>query len=136
MKRILTILLILAATWLIIRALFTNKPQDGMQNAKEDYKMEAPALVAEFIADEAASNEKYLNKILLVTGTVAETSKGRQGNPAVVLKSNDVSFGVKCELDPLSDHKRREFQNGERITLKGLCAGLLNDVVLVRCVEQ
>jgi hypothetical protein len=136
MKKILLFLLVLAAIGVGVGLMMYNKPHENMQSAKADLAVQAEALFAEFSTDEAAANEKYLNKIVAVNGTVADATKDDKGNTSVQLESGDMLFGVKCELDPLSKHKRTEFQKGEKVTLKGVCTGYLSDVVMVRCVEE
>ncbi len=136
MKKIFLFLLVLAAIGIGVGLMMYNKPHENMQSAKADLQVQADALFTEFTSDEAAANEKYLNKIVAVTGTVADASKDDKGNISVQLESGDMMFGIKCEMDPLSEHKRTEFQKGEKVTLKGVCSGYLSDVVMVRCVEE
>jgi hypothetical protein len=135
MKKILLIGLTIAVIGIGIGLMMYNKPHENMANAKVDASIEAPALFSAFSTDEAAANEKYLNKTVAVTGTVSET-KNENGAVSVMLASDDLMFGVKCELDALSEHKRKEFQSGEKVTFKCICTGYLSDVVLTRCVEQ
>ncbi|MCB0521483.1 MAG: hypothetical protein H6577_25635 [Lewinellaceae bacterium] len=135
MKKVFLFLLVLAVIGVGVGWMMYNKPHENMENAKADMQADAKALFAAFSNDEAGANEKYLNKIVAVSGTVADASKDEGGNTSVMLESEDMMFGVKCELDPLSAHKRTEFQKGEQVTMKCICTGYLSDVVMVRCVE-
>ena len=114
---------------------FYNKPHQNIGRAKADFKMTAPALFSTFEADEAAANEKYLGKIIEVSGTVQDVKKEEDGLTSITLESEDLVFGVICQLDGQSIPKRTVFNPGEQVTFKGICTGLLMDVVLVRCVE-
>ena len=107
-----------------------------MVRAKADVAISAPDLFAEFSADEATANTSYLDKVIQVEGTVKEVSQSADGLTKVTLESGDDMFGVICQLDQLSEHKRTDFQTGESVTFKGKCTGMLMDVVLVRCVEN
>ncbi len=112
-----------------------NKPHENMNRAKADMAISAPELFSAFSDDEAAANEKYLDKVIEVTGTVASFSTSPEGLMKVTLDSGDEMFGVICQMDELTEHSRREFTPGETVNLKGKCTGMLMDVVLVRCVE-
>ncbi|HMQ60108.1 MAG TPA: hypothetical protein PKE06_05525 [Flavilitoribacter sp.] len=112
-----------------------NKPHKNMNRAAADFKMESAALFSDFETDEAGANTKYLDKVIEVTGVVRSVSKEDDGIISVTLATDDELAGVICQLDELTTHKRTEFQAGEKVTFKGICTGMLMDVVLVRCVE-
>lgn len=112
-----------------------NKPHQNIKKASSDFKLNATELFGAFETDETAANEKYLDKIVEVSGAVREVSTDDAGLVSVTLDTDGGMFGVICKMDELTEHKRTEFQTGETITLKGMCTGMLMDVVLVRCVE-
>lgn len=111
-----------------------NKPHENMHRKAPDYSMSATELFQEFEADEAAANEKYLDKVVEVRGEVQDISTDEQGITTVTL-STEGMFGIICKLDELTDHSRTDFEVSEQVTFKGICTGMLMDVVLVRCVE-
>ncbi len=112
-----------------------NKPHQNIQKASADVTVDASTLYSEYESDENAANEKYLGKIVAVSGVVRETSTDETGSVKVMLESGSEMGGIICELDPLSEHKRKTFQSGEQVSFKGKCDGVLMDVVLTRCVE-
>lgn len=112
-----------------------NKPHQNIENAHADLQVSASELFAEFEADETQANQKYLEKIVQVEGEIKDISTNDHGQVSLTLKSNSDMFGVICEMDDLTEHKRTEFSVGETVSLKGICTGMLMDVVLVRCVE-
>lgn len=105
-----------------------------MDKAKVDVALEASELFTAFETNEAEANEKYLDKIIKVSGTVKEVSTDDKGNISVTLESGSEMFGVVCQMDDLTKHAKTNFEPGEQITFKGVCTGMLMDVVLVRCV--
>lgn len=135
MKKIFLYLLLLALLGAAVGYYLWNKPHQNIQAASVDANVTAAQLFAAFEQDEAKANEKYLDKIIQVSGRIADSSTGTEGQIKITLESDDPLFGVICELDPLSEHKRTSFLPGETILLKGKCTGKLMDVVLVRCVE-
>ena len=112
-----------------------NKPHKDIKKSTADLKIEANQLLTDFEENEAEANTTYLDKLIEVTGTVREVSKDEEGNVSVILESENPLAGVICQLDNLTAHDKTSFESGEKVAFKGLCTGMLMDVVLVRCVE-
>jgi hypothetical protein len=136
MKKITLLVGILAVIGIGIGVMMYNKPHQNIKSAKADVSINAAELFAAYETDEAAANAQYLDKMIEVKGKVVEVKEGEDGNIGVTLDGGGMMFGVICELDNLTDHKRTEFPVGEEVTFKGICTGMLMDVVLVRCVEM
>ena len=134
MKKLLIIGAILAVAGLAAGYYMYNKPHEDIRSAKADYTMTAQELFAAYEANETEANQKYLGKMIQVTGTVQAAKKDEEGKTGIALTGGDM-FGVICKLDDFSEPKRTAFQPGEQVTFKGECTGMLMDVVLVRCVE-
>ncbi len=133
MKRILIALLALALIGAGVGYYLWNKPHQNMATAKTDLAIDAATLFADYNADEAACNAKYLEKVIAVTGKVKEVTSD-EGNIKVSLETGS-DFGVRCVLSTTSTHARTNFSPGETVTLKGTCNGLNFDVELSNCVE-
>lgn len=112
-----------------------NKPHQNMASAKADLQISANDLFTDFEADEAVANSKFLDKIIDISGTVRSVSKEGE-TISVTLDSGDDMAGIICQLDNLTQHKRTTFEPGENVRFKGICSGMLMDVVLIRCVEN
>lgn len=112
-----------------------NKPFKNINKAKPDFELTSQALFAEFENDEESANQKFLDKVIQVQGQVVASETDADGLTTVSLQGGGMMFGIICKLDPLSTHKRTQFEPGEAVTLKGICAGMLMDVILDRCVE-
>jgi hypothetical protein len=134
MKRILIAVVALMLIGAGIGFYLYNMPHQNIERARAAFDISAPDLFKDFESDEQAANEKYLDEIVQVTGTVQGVETKDDGLVSVTLQG-DGMFGVVCELDQMAEHDRLEFNAGEQVTLKGKCTGKLMDVVLVRCVE-
>lgn len=134
MKRIIIIILAIALVGGIIAYQMYNKPHKDMTSAESDISIEASELLKAFETDESAANQQYNDKVIAVSGKVADVGN-EDGIVKVTLDAGNPLGGVICQLDELSEHDRTDFEIGETVTLKGLCTGYLMDVVLVRCVE-
>jgi len=134
MKRVFIIGLLLTIAGLGVGFMIYNKPHQNMESAAPDFKMPATKLFTEFNANEAKANEQYLDKVIEVKGIVQSVSE-EDGKVSITLDAGGLLGGVMCQLDGLSEHKRKTFEVGEIVQFKGRCTGMLMDVVLVRCVE-
>jgi hypothetical protein len=134
LKKALLALLVLVLIGLATGLYLWNKPHEDIAAAKPDLLIAATDLFSAFETDEAAANAKYLDKLVEVVGTVAESEINEDGSVRVVLETGGM-FGVACSLDPLAKHLRTAFPVGEQIRLKGRCSGYNLDVQLDRCVE-
>ena len=106
-----------------------NKPQQNIKQASA-ISINATDLFNAYALNEMEANKTYINKVVAVTGEVSNVGTNNEGKTVVLLKSDDLMFGVNCTLEVAAPIK-----NGETITLKGLCTGFLTDVVLIRCYK-
>lgn len=128
---VLAFLLVCTALYLLLR----QSHDPGMRGKKPDLSVEAPTLFADFVADESAANEKYLNKVLVVTGTVQGFVSKNSGPPTLRLETNSTLGSIECDFDQQTEHRRQEFPIGEPIKLKCICMDFYRDLKLVNCVE-
>lgn len=133
-KYILYGVILVAVVGAVVAYRMYNKPFANMEKAEADATIDAQALYADFEADEAAANTKYLGKVVEVSGTVKEVKKDEAGKISIILDSGNELAAIVCELDELTQHPKTDFAAGEQIKVKGNCTGILMDVVLVRCV--
>lgn len=135
MKKVLRYGLPLLLIGILAAYFIYNKPHKNMTKTEADISVSAFDLFTEFEQNEAKANEKYLEKVILVEGEIRDVSTNETGNVSLTLKSSSDMFGVICQMDDLTEHERTDFSVGETVSLKGICTGMLMDVVLVRCVE-
>ncbi len=112
-----------------------HKPHKNIIKANVDIEINAIELFSAYEQDEAQANNRFLDKIIQVTGTVKEVNEEENGMLSLVLETGDALFGIICQFDAMTKHGRTTFEIGESVKLKGLCTGKLLDVVMVRCVE-
>lgn len=111
-----------------------NKPHQNMAKAKVEVTTSSTDLFAEYEANETTANEKFLGKIVEVTGVIQEVQMDG-AEKKLILEGDGMMFGVICNMDELIDTHRTDFKAGNSVTLKCTCSGLLMDVVMKRCVE-
>lgn len=125
MKRVVILLLVLGAIGAGIGFYMYNKPVASLANKKPDVEVSASQIVTDYEADEKAADAKYLGKIVLVNGTIAEIAT-EEGSKKIHLATDNPISMVICELE--DDKKAEEWKAGDEIKIKGLCSGYLSDV--------
>ena len=137
MKKILPVVLLLALLGAAYVYFFMyNKEKTDLSTVSANVTISAPELLAQYAADEAKANALYLNKVIAVKGSIAESpSADDKGIVSIMLKGDDTG-GVNCELsEAASKEPINSYQAGQEITIKGTCSGSNGiDVVLSQCV--
>ena len=116
-----------------IGAYLFYKPSDQVVRGKADHTLTASQLFAEFTRDEDQANAAYLNKILSVTGQIAEIGEADSLGVTLVLKTDGL-FGINCQLPAVEEVN--DLHPGDEVTVKGLCTGFLMEVVLIKCTIE
>lgn len=109
---------------------------DKVEDLKSILNIDAKELYNAFDRDEDLANKSYLDKVLEVNGQVDTVMKNENGGLVIVLSTGGEMGSVTAELDPSIKLDHETFNKGEKITVKGVCAGKLIDVVLNRCIVK
>jgi hypothetical protein len=103
-----------------------------LQSEKADLAIGADQLLAQFQEDEAKANATYLDKVVVVEGTIASVET--LGTKNITLETEDMLAAIVCEMTDSFD--ATAVAKGDRIRIKGQCTGFLADVILVKCVIE
>lgn len=133
-KSIMLLIVILSVSSGIWYALseYNRKPADLSQK-KADIALSAPELLKIFTEDETRANTLYLDKVISVKGTVKSVEKNDKGVYIVALSEADMAASISCQFDERHNEAAAKLKQGDQITVKGMCTGVLIDVVLVQC---
>ena len=131
-KKITAALLILAAAGASYGWYQYQKAPPDIRNEKAGIEIAAVELLKEFQQNETASNTKYVDKVLIVTGTVTEVQTDSSGQATVYLQTNDLLSAVTCSFYQ-NDESIKKIKAGSPARIKGICTGMLTDVVLNKC---
>jgi hypothetical protein len=136
MKKLILITISATVIAAIVGFLLYNKPHRDTASATSDFVVEAPALLQEFTQNEAAANEKYLDKVVAVKGKVKLMTPDDEGNLNLILDAADEMAGVICTIPKADAESAAGVKEGDEVVVKGVCTGVLMDVVLIRCVVE
>lgn len=130
-KKIITALIILA---LAAGSYGWYQYQKAPPDIRKESGVEITAveLLKEFQQNETAANAKYVDKVLVVTGTVTGMQTDSSGQATVFLQTNDLLSAVTCSFYK-DDEGVKKLNTGSAARIKGVCTGMLSDVVLNKC---
>ncbi|NQV52932.1 MAG: hypothetical protein HQ500_07100 [Flavobacteriales bacterium] len=103
--------------------LFASCGHDDTSNEEAAYTLTVEEVVNAFLEDEGASNLKYNDLIIEVSGPVMEVIK-ENGMITGLKLSNDEFNIVNCTFQNPVEPARAE---GGSVTVKGICSGFLGD---------
>jgi len=123
------------------------QPHRDVRSAKTDYQVVAKQIVDEYLKDQLAANDKYLqeegdSKIIEVTGIIAAISEDFNNQKVVLIKSPNEPAGVSCTFSSETNKNAEKLKIGDRVTIKGVIrsgAGydedmeLYEDVIMEKC---
>lgn len=131
-KQILLIGLVIAGALGIIAYSQYNKKVESVEKMEIEVEITAEDLLNNYDENEANSNTMYLDKVILVTGKVADVKIDENKKSIFLETGNDLS-NIICQLE---DSTQDLPSIGETVKIKGICTGFLMDVVIVRAIIQ
>lgn len=138
MKKIIRIiaalLIIIALGSFIAWKALMNAPKASAAEKPIDISIAAQALYQEYSADEVAGDKKYISQVIQVKGKITDLYEDEQGAPVALLGLDNEDFGgILCTFEVNQKEKLSHKTIGDSIIVKGICSGLLMEVVLNRC---
>lgn len=112
-------------------------PEDTTATTPEPtaVKVEAGALILEYMVDEAASDTAYKNQLLEITGLVESTGENEQAIPYAMLGGGGETeqFSVQCLFTAEDKSAVEAMQIGSTATIQGTCNGYEENVIVSGC---
>jgi len=136
MNRISKYVLIFISAGIIIGIIYFSvipEPRVDMSCEESIYHVDASSLFSEYVANKEPADEKYLHKRLQVNGTISEMTVNNDGLVSVSLTGGDTSFGIVCAIHESDTTSIKKKNVGDKITIKGICTGIVLDVMLMDC---
>ncbi len=121
------IILLVIAGWMYYQY---QKPRADVNTITATYFVLAEKIYQDFVTNEALANQKYVGKVLEITGAVSE-AQVTDGAAMVLLAAGDEAGGVNCSFQKTTVIMPVK---GQTITIKGRCTGFLMDVNLSEAV--
>jgi len=129
------------AALLLVFVLLAFGSMESEESVEQDSSTAAPAvyvsaskLFADYDANEVSADEKYKDRVLVVSATIKDIGKDIMDTMYVTLETTDDSFGgVQCMF--ADEHKSHvaSAAKGQQVTIRGRCDGKLMNVLLRGC---
>lgn len=110
-----------------------NRRKPDTAGIKASVSKAAAELVKAFEADEEKANKEYNDKVVSIQGTIVKVERN-DSTQTVLLAGESAMAGVVCQFDPVYNKQLEALKPGQVVKVKGVCTGVLMDVILVRCV--
>lgn len=107
-----------------------NRKPASTSDLSAEISISAADLLKAFADDELTANVRFNDRVIEVSGTVISSDVGEDGRTEVLLDTGDPLANVSCSFEPGTEPQWRA---GTEARVKGICTGMLMDVVLVRC---
>lgn len=120
------VLIAITAVWYVNFFLPTQKTD---MHKQKGIPVTSSILVAAYKANEAEAAAKYTDKIIDITGVVVDVKT--DSLTAITLSSSDIMTNVYCTLNSSIPNPPT---NGSTITIRGICVGILNDVLVKNAI--
>ncbi len=111
-----------------------NKSHKNLNEITADYILKPEIFLNEFEADETKAQTKYLNKVIQLEAQLLEIQKVGAQTIWILATGNPMS-NIQCEMDErYIDNVKDKVNTGSTVTIQGICAGKLMDIVLNQAV--
>jgi hypothetical protein len=123
------ILLICLAGWGLY---VIDKPHHNVEGEDAVATQTATDMYKEFSMNESRANQKWLGKVVEVTGKISSISEAGKYISVNLMATTD--GGVNCSVLKSDLPADEKLNKGDSVTVKGKCTGFLMDVNLADCV--
>jgi hypothetical protein len=110
-----------------------NRSHTDTSYLKPVFTKTAFELVKEFESGEDSANKIYNDKILSVHGRIIKIENNDSMHNVLLMGTSAMS-GVFCQFEKNDPGVFEKKKVGDEIRVKGVCTGVLLDVILNRCV--
>lgn len=133
-KKIVYLVLILVLAGVTTGIYLWNKPHRNIAAAKEDFTLAAADFYKEYSTDENSGNLKYLNKVIVVSGTIAELQLENPDEPTIALETGAEGSTINCGFKKEFYNDLKSLKTGDIVKIKGKCDGIsMFGIVITQC---
>ena len=119
---------------LVIAVTFINREEkDSVLESEADFSLSAAELIDAFSEDEMAADALYGGKVLEVLGAVKRMT-GDESAPILVIGDTIRDISISCYLQTETPQQYAGLERGEVVKVKGICNGMLTDIMLDRTI--
>lgn len=106
-----------------------SETHTATENVKADYTISAAALIKEFATNDTATNKKYSDKMLAVTGNTSAVEILPDSTSTIKFEDSTGSYAI-FSLEKNEFDKVKIIKQGDAVSLKGVCSGSIFSEIL------
>lgn len=99
------------------------------ENLKADYTVNSVDLIKEFLANDTATNKKYLDKTMVVNGNTSVVEILADSTSTIRFADSTGSYAI-FSLEKTELPKVKNIKTGDAVSLKGVCSGSIFSDIL------
>jgi tRNA_anti-like len=99
------------------------------KDVKADYTLTADDLIREFMGNDTATNRKYLDKMLVVTGKASAIELKEDSTSTISFADSTGSYAI-FSLEKNQYERVKTIKQGDAVSLKGVCSGSIFSEIL------
>jgi tRNA_anti-like len=116
-------------SFMFIQNYLEKQTFEDTASVKADYTISANELIKEFITNDTATNKKYLEKTLAITGNASSVEVLADSTSTIQFADSTGSYAIfSLEKDQLE--KVKTIKTGDPVSLKGVCSGSIFSEIL------
>ena len=109
------------------------KPHRSVKREEAAYRLTVKQLVDSFSNDETRANNLYAGRVVEVEGRLKEMILN-DSTLILLMGDSAQTTGVSCYLNRDQKQKYTSLRRGENVRVKGICNGMLLDIVMDKCI--
>ncbi len=113
----------------LIEKKLMSETHTATENVKADYTIGAAELIKEFTANDTATNKKYSDKMLAVTGNTSAVEILPDSTSTIKFEDSTGSYAI-FSLEKNQFDKVKTIKQGDAVSLKGVCSGSIFSEIL------
>lgn len=107
-----------------------NRTNKDFSKVKADYRITVSEIIKEYETNDSTADQKYLGKIIELTGNVKKMEQDSDGNYTIVLGETENPTSVRCTMDSTYRMDAALIKEGSSITIRGQCTGYKKNELL------
>lgn len=114
----------------------TDKDTQKVQSQAASYTVSANQLYSEYNSNEVAADAKYKGKVVIVSGTIQDIGKDIMDDAYIVIGGQGFLDGVQCTFTKGEQSSVARLSKGQQVTVKGVVAGKMGNVLVNKASLQ
>ena len=106
-----------------------SETHSATENVKADYTVNSADLIKEFLANDTATNRKYLDKTMVVNGNTSAVEILADSTSTIRFADSTGSYAI-FSLEKSELPRVKNIKTGDPVSLKGVCSGSIFSEIL------